>query len=244
MKKIVLMQPYFFPWIGLYEQIKLSSVYVHYDDVQFPKGSYVNRTRIKTKDGLKWITIPTKQLTLGMNINEVEVDNTKPWVKGHLEFLTQTYKRAPYFHEMIDLYERVVCSSHESLSDIAIASLKEVSRYYQLADPEAFLYSSKLEIGGKSTERVVSIVKHLEGALYITGHGARNYLEHERFEKENIQVEYMDYRRINYSQLYGEFNPYVSVLDLIANTGKEGMKYICSGTVNWRSFLQGEGGLR
>ena len=51
MKKIVISQPMLFPWIGIFEQIKLSDVYVHYDDAQLPQGrSFINRVQIKTKD--------------------------------------------------------------------------------------------------------------------------------------------------------------------------------------------------
>jgi hypothetical protein len=232
------MQPYFFPWIGLFEQIKLSDVYVHYDDVQFSKGSYVNRTRIKTGSGLKWITVPTSQMTLGLNINEVNIDDSKPWCRRHLEFLEQTYKRAPYVRDMLDMYERVIRRPGRSICELAVASLREASLYYELADPDAFLYASQLGVGGNSTDRVVNIVERLGGDIYITGHGARHYLQHEKFEARRIRVEYMHYRRTEYAQLFGEFNPYVSILDLIANQGKDGIRCIASGTVYWRTFLQ------
>ena len=77
---------------------------------------------------------------------------------------------------------------------------------------------------------------HFEGDVYVTGHGAKNYLDHEAFERGGVHVEYMDYQRRAYPQLHGEFTPYVSILDLIANMGREGRDLICSGTVSWREF--------
>ncbi len=50
----------------------------------------------------------------------------------------------------------------------------------------------------------------------------------------------MDYRKTPYPQLHGEFTPYVSILDLIANTGGESGDYINSGTIYWKEFLQDE----
>jgi hypothetical protein len=96
--------------------------------------------------------------------------------------------------------------------------------------------SPELGIGGAGSARVLEIVKKFGGTIYVSGHGARNYLEHEAFEHAGVRVEYMDYRRTPYPQLHGAFNPHVSVLDLIANTGRVGLDYIHSQTVNWKQF--------
>jgi len=56
--KIVITQSMLFPWVGMLEQIKLANIVVHYDDVQYSKGSYVNRVQLKMPEGIKWMTIP------------------------------------------------------------------------------------------------------------------------------------------------------------------------------------------
>ena len=70
--QIVISQSMLFPWIGLMEQIRLADVFVHYNDVQFSKGSFVNRVQIKTSQGTKWMTVPLENLHLGQRINEVK----------------------------------------------------------------------------------------------------------------------------------------------------------------------------
>jgi hypothetical protein len=81
-------------------------------------------------------------------------------------------------------------------------------------------------------------VQRFGGNVYVTGHGARNYFDHELFERHGISVEYMDYQKIPYPQLHGAFTPYVTILDLIANCGAESMAYLQSGTVRWREFVE------
>ncbi|MBL1210714.1 WbqC family protein [Geminocystis sp. GBBB08] len=238
MKKIVISQPMFFPWIGLFEQIKLADIYVHYDDVQFSKGSFTNRVQIKTKNGFKWLTIPLKDIKLGQIIRDVKVCHKNNWREQHIKFLSQNYFKAPYQQDMLDLVNKVYSQHTDMLVDLTIASLNEVCRYFNLKQPDHFLYSSNLNIGGKSSQRVVNIVKYLQGNIYITGHGASNYLDHQLFEREGIRVEYMNYQKISYPQLYGEFTPYVSILDLIANVGRKGTKYIDSSTTYWRDFIK------
>ena len=61
-KTVVISQPMFFPWVGIFEQIRLADIFVHFDDVQLPWGSsFINRVQIKTKDGIKWLTIPIRK---------------------------------------------------------------------------------------------------------------------------------------------------------------------------------------
>jgi WbqC-like protein family len=236
--KIVISQPMFFPWIGLFEQIKLADIYVHYDDVQFSKGSFTNRVQIKTPQGFKWLTVPLQQFNLGQKIKDIKVSYDKKWRENHFKFLSQNYLKSPYQKDMLAMVEKVYSQPTDILSEIAIYSLNEVCRYFNFKQPEHFLYSSQLNIDGKNYDRVLSIVKYLQGQVYITGHGAKNYLDHDLFEKNGIRVEYMNYQKTPYPQLYEGFNPYVSVLDLIANVGQEGVKYINSSTIYWRDFIK------
>jgi hypothetical protein len=82
------------------------------------------------------------------------------------------------------------------------------------------------------------MVVSLGGSRYLTGHGAKNYLEHDLFEQGGVSVEYLNYEKTPYPQLHGDFTPFVSSLDLIANVGRAGVDRIRSGTVPWRQFLQ------
>jgi hypothetical protein len=236
MKSVVISQPMFFPWVGMFEQMCLADVYVHYDDAQFSKGSFTNRVQIKTSKGAQWLTVPLRDLSLGQKIMEVHVDDRQDWRKRHLAFLKQAYDAAPFRDEMFALVERVYTEPATTISSVAIASTDAIRRYFGFAKPTLVRYSSELGIEGESSRRVLDIVKQCEGATYITGHGARNYLDHELFEREGVRVEYIDYKKIPYPQLHGEFTPFVSALDVIANVGREGGRLFASGTVYWKEF--------
>ncbi|MES3016278.1 MAG: WbqC family protein [Bacteroidota bacterium] len=226
----------YFPWVGMFEQIRLANTFVFYDDVQFSKGSFTNRVQIKTanKEGFKWITVPIENLKLGIKINEAIVNDSKGWRSEHYSLLENSYKSTPYFTDMFELVHNVLEKDYAMLSDISVASMKEVCRYYNL-NPDFFI-SSQMDIGGKSSDRVFEIVRTLSGSNYITGHGAKNYLDHKLFDGNGIDVQYMDYKKTPYPQILGDFNPYVSILDLIANTGKDGIQYINSSTKSWKEI--------
>lgn len=237
MKRIVISQPMFFPWVGLFEEVRLADVYVHYDDVQFSKGSFTNRVEVKTPRGSKWLTVPLKNLKLGQLIKDVALQDADDWRRSHLGLLSQIYSETPYFNDMLAIVRRVYERPLTNLAELTICSMEEVLDYFALGAGRVFLRSSQLGIPGKSSQRVFDIVKRLGGDVYITGHGAKNYLDHELFERNGVSVQYMQYERAPYPQLHGAFDPHVSILDLIANTGHAGIEFIRSGTVYWRDFI-------
>jgi len=236
---IVISQPMLFPWVGMFEQLKLADIFVYYDDVQFSKGSFTNRVQIKTLTGIKWLTVPLKGLRLGQKINEVQVTYKKDWINNHIQFLMQTYKSSPFKDDVYDLVSTAYNFRDSTIDKISMRSMDVISEYFGILDCPSNIYkSSSLNIKGKGTQRVLDIVKYFNADRYITGLGASKYLDHVLFEKNNITVEYMDYRCTPYPQLHGTFTPYVSILDLIANCGKDGRRYISSGTIDWRTFIK------
>lgn len=226
-----------FPWVGMFEQLRLADAYVHYDDVQFSKGSFTNRVQIKTARGSEWLTVPLRNFHLGQRILEVAVDNRQDWRQKHLKALSQAYAQAPFKNEMLALVEQVYREAPNTIGEVAMSSLMAIHRYFGFSRPTQFHQSSQMNIGSDSSARVLAVVKHLGGDVYVTGHGARHYLDHEWFEREGVQVDYIDYQMKPYPQLHGAFTPFVSTLDLIANTGREGASVFVSETIHWKEFL-------
>ena len=233
---IVISQPMFFPWVGMYEQIKLADVFVTYDDVQFSKGSFTNRVQIKTPEGIRWLTVPLRRFQLGTEIRDIMVNDDKNWRATHIATLTRSYKDSPFFSDMLELVHSIYESKSQFLIDFCMSSIEEVNRYFGLDRGLQQVNASDLKVYGSSSQRVLEIVKHLDGKRYITGHGASKYLDHRIFEEAGVNVHYMNYLKSEYSQLHGAFTPFVSVLDLIANVGPKGLHYIHSGTIGWKEF--------
>src|SRR5438045_9070322 len=98
----------FLPWIGLFEQIRLADVFMHYDDVQLPQGrSFVSRVQVKTSNGVDWLTAPIDHARSGKLINEVILARSEDWRGRHLKTLRHAYARTPHFDLMFELAERI-----------------------------------------------------------------------------------------------------------------------------------------
>lgn len=235
--RVVISQSMLFPWVGLLEQVRLADVFVHYDDVQFSKGSFVNRVQIKTPEGMRWMTIPLDTLRLGQHIDEVRIATDRDWQDQHLSLLERSFKGTPYAADALQMAAEVYATEHPHLGALARASMMVLCRYFGLDLDTRFIDVKDLGIPGNSTERVLSVVRKLSGEVYITGHGAARYLDHTAFEQQGIRVAYMDYQPRPYPQSHGEFTPYVSGLDLVAHCGKAGAAFIAGSTLPWREFM-------
>ena len=228
----------FLPWVGLFEQVRLADVFVHYDDVQLPQGrSFMARVQIKSAGGVSWLTAPIDRARSGRLINEVVLFNETDWRGKHLKTLRHAYAHAPHFRQMFELAESIYAHPSDNLAEFNAAAVERAAEWLGLSP--RFMRSSQMGVGGASTRRLIDLCKATGSDVYVTGHGARRYLDHERFEAEGISVRYMDYRKVPYPQGHGEFTPFVSVLDAIANCGERTRDLICSSAVDWRDFNGG-----
>jgi hypothetical protein len=238
--KIVVSQSMFFPWVGFLEQIKLADIFVYYDDVPFSKGSFTNRVQLKGLQGPSWLTVPLKKVKLGETIEQISVKDKELWHSKHLSLLYNCYHRCVYYKDLEQVVEGVYDANHATLASLSRASMMAILNYFNLQNSCEFLDVRDLGITGKGSQRVLEIVKALNGTSYITGLGARNYLDHDSFERQGIRVEYMDYQNIPYQQQFASFTPYVSALDLIANCGRQGCEFIKGEATYWKLFLNSE----
>ena len=230
---VVISQPMFFPWVGMLEQVRLADVYVHYDDVQFSKGSFTNRVQVKTARGSQWMTIPLEGLHLGQKISEVRTRESEPWRRRHLDLLADAYADAPFVDEMLTLARAVLDLPTDNLCDLVMASLGSLADYFEIGPRPLVIRSSALAIGGRSSSRVLDVVRHFGGNVYVSGAGGRSYLDHPAFAAAGVQVESMSDEKRPYPQPHGGFTPFVSGLDLVANVGRAGRALIASGATPW-----------
>src|SRR5262245_32621657 len=105
----VILQPSYIPWRGYFDQIRRADVFVFYDDVQYDKHGWRNRNRIKTANGVQWLTIPVASggcVTQKTLIKDVPIIWTKDWAAKHWMTIKQAYgKRAPHFARYAPLLE-------------------------------------------------------------------------------------------------------------------------------------------
>lgn len=224
-KKIAILQSNYIPWKGYFDLINSVDEFVVYDVVQYTKNDWRNRNKIKTPNGVQWLTIPVKRESLEQRIDETKVINNV-WRKKHWKNLVQNYSRSPYF----DLYKEQLQDHYfkqdqECLSEINFSFIKLVCEILNIRTKIS--WAQNYELLGDKTERLVNIVKQCKGDVYVSGPAAKDYLIQDIFVSENIKVEWMDYTGYReYEQLYPPFEHGVSILDLLFHTGPDAKNYM------------------
>jgi len=222
---IGILQPGYLPWLGFFEQLYTSDLFVIYDDVTFDKGGWRNRNRVKTPQGICWLTVPVvKKDIIHTLLRDVEINNSTPWWKKHLGTLKQSYGKAPYFRDYFPIFEEGYGRRWERLFDLDMFFIEQLMKALGLERPLSL--SSSLSEEGDRNGRLISICRHFGADRFYEGKAGEDYMDIERFRESGIEVVFQDYQHPEYPQLYGEFIPYLSVVDLLLNMGPESLSII------------------
>jgi len=230
---VVILQPSYIPWRGVFDQIQHADLFVFYDDVQYDKRGWRNRNQIKTPRGRQWLTIPVHSRgaqTQNTPINQIRIAWDDPWNETHFKAIQHSYRKAPHFIRYLPILETFYQRRDDFLADFTIAFTIALAR--ELGNTHTrFMRSSEIAgIDGQKTDRLIQILQSVGATHYISGPSARDYIENEKFDRAGITLEYMQYNYAEYPQLYPPFDPQVSVLDLLLMTGTEAPNYIFKGS--------------
>lgn len=218
MNKIAISQSNYIPWKGYFDLINKVDQFILYDDAQFTKRDWRNRNKIKTPQGLKWLTIPVDvKGKYFQKINETKISD-KDWGVRHWQQIKQNYAKAKNFKKYKDIFEELYLSCNEEyLSEINHKFIIAINKI--LGIKTKIRWSSEFEIYGNQTEKLINICKQCNAHIYISGPAAKTYFDEELAKKENIQVKWMNYDNYKeYEQPYPPFEHGVTILDLILNT--------------------------
>ncbi|MFA6387239.1 MAG: WbqC family protein [Candidatus Paceibacterota bacterium] len=229
--KGTILQPTYLPWLGYFEMIGHSDVFVVFDHVQFERKSWQQRNRIKTANGVVSLTVPVEKMPREAKISEIKIsyERSNP-LERHWKTIELAYKKAPYFKIYKPFFEEVYSKRHVLLRDLNIEIIILICNILGIGPK--IVFSSDLALKDDNlakTEKVVNLCKN-QGItqLYDAG-GAEEILDKSLFEKENIEITFQNFQHPEYPQLWGEFAPYLSVIDLIFNQGDKSFSIIKSG---------------
>lgn len=218
-------QPNFIPWGGFFKKILDSDVFIILDDVQFSKNSFTNRNRIKTPQGTQWLTVPV--LTKGRSaqlISEVQIDYKTDWKKKHLKTLRQNYLEAEYFTDVFRIISEIYYQKFELLYEFNFQLIKEVCDYIGIETE--FRFSSNIETAGQATDRLIELCQNVNGDVYLQGGSASEYQEDEKFKRAEISIRLVGFEGQEYDQLWGDYEPSLSIFDMLSNLGKTTKKFL------------------
>jgi hypothetical protein len=223
-KKIAIVQSNYIPWKGYFDMIAAVDEFILYDDAQFTKNDWRNRNKIKTPNGVEWISVPVGQ-DISRRIRDVELPDAS-WQRKHWRTLESNYRRCPHFNEVSTIFQPLYQrDEHRHLSGLNRNFIEAVCGYLGINTTISNSWDYTL-IDGR-TERLADLCVQAGGTEYISGPAARDYLDEEAFVERGIKLRWFDYAGYpEYPQLWGAFQPAVTVLDLLFNCGKNSPRYM------------------
>jgi hypothetical protein len=225
-KCVAIVQSCYIPWKGYFDLIRAADEFILLDDVQFTKRDWRSRNRIKTKDGLCWLTIPVH--TSGRYQQRI-MDTTiadPAWAERHWQTIHAAYARTPFF----DAYAPQVRQAYEAvtsdrLSDVNRSLIDCVCQMLGITTP--IRWSSEYHPREGRNERLIDLCVKCGATDYLSGPSARGYVDEAAFAEAGITVHFVDYTGYReYAQPYPPFEHAVSVLDLLFCMGPDAADYL------------------
>lgn len=209
--KIAALQPAYLPWLGHLEQINFCDKFVVLKDLQFSRGSWVNRNQILNNGKPQWITIPIKYQK-NKRIDEIVIDGSKQWKKKHIQSLEASYPSNTHLNSLVQII-------HKAQTDNLLEFLTHVNGYLY----DIFNFMDKIEyrtckdFSEDRNLRLIELCKNYGATQYFTGFSAHGYLDLDLFRSNGIEVIFQKYIPVAYLQKTQDFVPFMSVVDCLLN---------------------------
>ena len=215
----VILQPSYLPWIGYFDLLSQADVWVWYDDVQFTRRDWRNRNRVAGDGDPQWLTVPVKSRgRFEQKILDVEIDDSRPWQRKHLETVRRLYLKAPHTEEVLDVLRQELNRRPERLADLTIDVAEALAA--RLGFAPRFVRSSTLtDTPGRRDQRLIAICQRLDAGVYLSGPAARAYIDPTNFQAASIELRYAIYEYPPYPRGGQRFVPRLSIVDALSWLG-------------------------
>ncbi len=220
-----MIQSNYIPWRGYFDFIDDVDLFVFYDDVKYTHKDWRNRNRIKTGNGLMWLSVPVVHDGSTL-IQDARINYQDRWVDKHIRSISLSYAKSPFYKHYADEFFDILNMRLSTISELNVAACTWVMA--KLGIKTRTRMSSEFNIAGGKFDRPLEILKCIGATAYLSGPAAKPYTDPEMFRDARIALEYKSYVYREYPQLHGKFEPCVSVLDLLFNVGQDAGSYLKS----------------
>lgn len=221
--KIAIMQPYFMPYIGYFQLINAVDKFIFYDDVTFIKQGWINRNQILINNKANLFSVPLANPSSHTLIKDVLISDNRyeKWKKSFLSSIMYNYKKAKNYEQVRILIENILSEPPNSISDFAIKSVVEVSKYLDTMTEFEVCSEQYSNTNLSGQVRVLDICKNEQADTYINPIGGMALYSKSDFLENNINLYFIKTNNIIYKQFTDEFVPFLSIIDILMFNDKE-----------------------
>tara|TARA_R110001583_G_scaffold192940_1_gene360212 strand:+ start:6399 stop:7103 length:705 start_codon:yes stop_codon:yes gene_type:complete len=225
--KLVIMQPYFFPYVGYFSLCEIADTFVIYDDVNYIKKGWVNRNNFFSMTGPQRFTLPISKASQNTRICDLYLLSLGESKTKFFKMLSHTYAKAPYFKPVMALLASIFDFNKALLADFLVQALVKTIDYLGIS--VNIIRSSQCKLGDGLTgeARIIAITRSLQAKNYINAIGGRELYSDSTFEEQGITLKFLKHKETDYRQFSNEHTPYLSIIDvLMFNSPDEAMRIV------------------
>jgi hypothetical protein len=219
-----LMQPYLFPYLGYFQLMAASDVFISHDDVQYIKGGWINRNRILRDGRVEWMVLPVAGASHDLPINQRRYSAFEQSRGKLLRKLEAAYRKAPHFESTMKLVTSILSDGEANVARLNFHALKEVAAAIGIGT--ALLESSRLEFDHAlaGADRVRAVCEAVQAGVYLNPPGGTALYDSAFFAARNIELRFIEPQLDSYPQDSEVFVPGLSIVDVLMRVGCEGAK--------------------
>lgn len=216
--RVGIMQPYFFPYIGYFALVNYVDEFIFFDTPQYINHGWVNRNRILRQNGVPgYVTVPIQKASQNTSIKDIKISNSSDWKNKIFGQITVYKKKAPYYKEILLVLHSILDKEYEYLADLNIESIKTVCTYIGIE--KNLKIFSQMGIGITSVnhpdEWALKITKAIDGKIYVNPPGGQSFFDKEKYNRNNIELEFLQSNLPAYIQKIGHFEAGLSIIDVM-----------------------------
>lgn len=224
-RRAAIVQSSYIPWKGYFDLIRSVDAFILLDNVQFTRRDWRSRNRIKTRDGLAWLSIPVHTRGLYSQLIQDTTTSDPDWGRRHWQTIRANYGKAPHFERYADRLAALYEHPSPRLSEVNHAFITTICDMLDITTQ--ITWSSEYAMRHAPSERLIDLCRAVGATEYLSGPSASNYLDVAALEAAGIAVRFADYSGYpDYPQPHGPFEHAVSVLDLLFCTGPRALEFM------------------
>lgn len=218
----------YLPYLGFIHKMGKADKFILLDHVQYKKDNWQNRNRIKGPNGEIMLTVPIKKVDLDTPISRIMIDNTKNWRRKHWMSLEQAYHKTNFWDCYSGFFKELYEQEWSYLADLNAKIIGYLATCFNIQTPIIGM-SSNYKFKKQKTDLLIEMTKHFKCTGYLSGKGAKDYIEEKKFMDAGLVLAWTDFKHPEYKQQWKEFLPNMSAVDLLFNYGSEAKKILFGG---------------
>ena len=225
MLRVSMHQPNFLPYVGFFEKVARSDLFIIMDHLDFSKGKdnwhHRNRVRVPNPNGWDFLTLPVSEHWNWRPFTEARISEVGQFKKRkHIKSIIQNYSKVPLFNDFFPEFSEIYMKENPQLSEFNTSLIMFFLEKFKIKTP--VLKSSELGNNPllQKDDMIIDTMKRVSGTHFLSGDGAKTYIQPQEYEKNDIVLEFQDFKPHSYDQAFPGFVPYLSAIDLLFNTGK------------------------